>query len=425
MELTDPDELHPTDPELAGLTEDVNLTDIRTGEDAHKWTQTGEENADESAHNALPFRVRHIGFRAPQQAEVFEYDEWELPDNCFRVRTLYCGVSTGTELTHFTGTNPYLHAHWDGHLGLFHDNAGHDEYPLPFSGYMQVGRVVQSKAASVRVGELVGMTYGHKDGHTANPDYELVFPIPHGIDPVLGIYVAQMGPICANGVLHADEEAFGESAQTFGCGVRGRNVLVCGTGVIGLLVGMMCLRAGASEVAICGRNEHKLSVAEKLGMTPLNTQTTDVGLWCKQRWHDGMGYRGAHVAFQCSGSDELLEVALRGLAPQCAVIDLGFYQGGANAVQLGREFHHNGLKHICAQIGRVPRKLSAHWDRRRLAQETISFLQADGDSIKRHLFTHTFAFDDAQKAFELLTSPNNNALQVVLECPAPTLEACE
>src|ERR1051326_3306831 len=130
---------------------------------------------------------------------------------------------------------------------------------------MQVGRVVASRTDAVREGEIISMTYGHKTGHTASASHELFFPLPSGLDPMLGIYVAQMGPICANGILHADEEAYGESAQIFGIGVRGRNVLVCGTGVIGLLTGMMCLWAGAGEVAIVGRNAWKLEVAAALG----------------------------------------------------------------------------------------------------------------------------------------------------------------
>ena len=35
-----------------------------------------------------------------------------------------------------------------------------------------------------------------------------------------------MGPICANGILHADEEAYGAAAAEFGVGIRGRHVLV-------------------------------------------------------------------------------------------------------------------------------------------------------------------------------------------------------
>jgi threonine dehydrogenase-like Zn-dependent dehydrogenase len=369
-----------------------------------------------ATEEAKPWRVYHAGFRAPGQVEIFHYDEEGVPDGCFRVRTLYCGVSTGTELTHFMATNPYLHARWDDHLKLFRTDGEAAEYPLPFSGYMQVGSVESPNTPAVRPGQIVAMSYGHKTGHTADPRSELYFPLPDDMDPILGIYVAQMGPICANGILHADEEAYGGNVPELGVGVRDRNVMVCGTGVVGLLTGMMCRWAGAAEVAVVGRNPWKLAVAEAMGMIPVDTGEVDVGVWAKERWHDGAGTRGAHVAFQCTGSDELLHHALRAVEPQGAVIDLGFYQNGAGNVLLGREFHHNGLKHICAQIGRVPRKLSAHWDRRRLAAQTIAFLRDEGAQVCEHLITHTFPFHDAQEAFDLLSDKGQRVLQVVLRC---------
>src|SRR5689334_21529937 len=131
--------------------------------------QTGQA-AVEEVH---PWRVYHAGFRAPGQVEIFHYDEVGLPEGCFRVRTLYCGVSTGTELTHFQGTNPYLHARWDDYLKLFHEDGERTEYPLPFSGYMQVGRVEATHTAAVGDGQIVAMSYGHKTGHTADPRAEL------------------------------------------------------------------------------------------------------------------------------------------------------------------------------------------------------------------------------------------------------------
>ena len=77
---------------------------------------------------------------------------------------------------------------------------------------------------------------------------------------------------------------------------------------------------------------------------------------------------------------------------------------------------HNGLKHICAQIGRVPRKLSPPWDRGRLAAQTIAFLRDEGARVHQHLITHVFPFHDAQEAFELVAENGKRALQVVLRC---------
>lgn len=361
------------------------------------------------------WQVRHLGFAAPGQAEIYEYHEGPMPGWCFRLQTVCCGISTGTELTHFSGSNPYLRSRWDADLKLFVDDNRHDDYPFRFSGYMQVGRCVASYADAVQEGDLVAMSYGHKTGHTANARDDLYFVLPPDFSPNLAVYVAQMGPICANGVLHADAEAFGAHAQEFGCGVIGQRVLVLGTGVVGLLTALMCQASGAQEVAVAGRNGFKLEIARELGLVALDTRECDIGTWCKENWHDPMGERGANIAFQCSGSDEMLSHGLRALQPQGALIDLGFYQGGAQAVQFGREFHHNGLRHICAQIERVPKPMRATWTRRRLSAQTLEFLHQNAEKVER-LFTHSFPFEDAQSAFDLLSQGSRDALQVVLWC---------
>src|SRR5436305_1356904 len=143
-----------------------------------------------------PWRVCSVGFRRPHEVELFHYEEGPLPEGQFRVRTLYAGISARTELTHFTGTNPYMNARWDDNLKLFMPD-GRSEYPMMFTGYMQVGQVVASRCERVREGQVVAMTYGHKSGHTGDPAQEVYVPLPEGIDPMLGIYAAQMGPICA------------------------------------------------------------------------------------------------------------------------------------------------------------------------------------------------------------------------------------
>jgi threonine dehydrogenase-like Zn-dependent dehydrogenase len=376
---------------------------------------TEEARATESGDPAGPWQVASVGFRCPHQVELFEYDEGELPEGQFRVKTLFAGISAGTELTHFAGTNPYMNARWDDDMKLFMSD-GHSDYPMMFTGYMQVGRVAASRCDSVEEGQVVGMTYGHKCGHTADPLREVFVPLPEEMDPILGIYVAQMGPICANGILHSDEEELGAAVPSLGAGLRDRNVIVMGTGIIGMLTGMMALDAGAREVAIVGRNPHRLAIAERLGMIPVNNRETDPGDWAKRHWKTDWLDRGADVAFQCSGSDELLHQAMRSLRPQCTVVDLGFYQGGSPGLSLGHEFHHNGLRHICAQIFRVPRRLRCSWDRGRLALETVRFLQRHGDDVRRHLITDILPFSQAQRAYELLAGPSPRAMQVVLDC---------
>jgi hypothetical protein len=97
------------------------------------------------------------------------------------------------------------------------------------------------------------------------------------------------------------------------------------------------------------------------------------------------------------------------------VIDLAFYQGGAEALRLGEEFHHNGLALKCAQINRVPRGLGQQWDRRRLAGETVALLQAVGGIIRREVITHLVPFEDGPAFLAELVEKRPEFLQIVFK----------
>ena len=358
-------------------------------------------------------RVRSLGIEQPGRAFFFDYEDGPLPEGHIRVRTLYTGLSAGTELSFFKGTNPYLRSRWDDRLSVFLADEPGVRFPLNFLGYMEVGRVVASRTTAVAVGEVVAMAYGHKSGHTADPSVELFVPLPADLDPILGIYGAQMGPICANGLLHAAADLSGAGVRDLGDGVRGRRVLVVGGGVVGLLTGLFARRHGAAAVALADATPERLATAVALGLVALDEREGEAWRWCKERWHHGGGERGADVVFQCRGRAASLQTALRALRPQGTVIDLAFYQDGASDVRLGEEFHHNGLAIRCAQIGRVPRGLGHAWDRSRLARETVDLLRAHGDAIREHVITDIVPFDEAPAFIAELAERRRHAIQAV------------
>jgi threonine dehydrogenase-like Zn-dependent dehydrogenase len=78
-----------------------------------------------------------------------------------------------------------------------------------------------------------------------------------------------MGPICANGVLHAAAEAVGADVRALGDGVAGRCVLVYGGGVVGALTALFARRHGAAEVAVADASAFRRERLERLGLTAL------------------------------------------------------------------------------------------------------------------------------------------------------------
>jgi NADPH:quinone reductase-like Zn-dependent oxidoreductase len=416
--------------------------------------------------------VWSLGVARPGELALYAQPAPPLQDGEFRVSTLFSGLSAGTEISFLRGTNPYLVSCWDEDLCVFTDgidgdgigaggSAGFDgldessrgdgtgpdpaggpegperrrvpgaraSYPVRNLGYMECARVVESRSPAARVGDVVAMRYGHRTQHVAGPD-DIWVPLPPHVDPLLGIYVAQMGPICANGLLHAAAQLCGPATDDLGDGVRDQRVLVIGAGVVGLLTALLAHHHGAAEVLVADPTPARLDAARRLGLGTVDERHHRSWRVCKEAWRHGPGDRGADLVFQCRGRTSCLADALRALRPQGTVIDLAFYQDGAADVHLGQEFHHNGLTLCSAQIARVPRGLAGRWNRRRLADETVDLLAAHGPAIREALVTDVVPFADAPRVVTELAERRRHAIQVVFafpeeaELPA-TIEAIE
>ena len=356
---------------------------------------------------------RNLIVAGPGRLEITDLADEPAPDGGFHARTLFSGVSAGTELTFLKGTNPALHTGFDATLGLF-GAPPEQAYPVTRLGYMEVARVEDSRTPAVPDGTVVAMTYGHRTGYPGHPLRDRVVPLPPGLDPVLGIYAAHMGPICANGLLHAAADRFGPAVRSLADGVSGCRVAVVGAGVVGLLTALFARLHGAASVVVVDPTASRRAVAEALGLETLDPDADDAAVTLKTRWRHADGDRGADVVFQCRGQAGALHLALRLLRPQGTVIDLAFYPGGAEEVRLGEEFHHNGLAVRCAQIGRVPRGLAHAWDRERLSSATLDLLRHDGDAIRKHLVTAMVPFEEAPALLHDLAERRRQELQAVI-----------
>lgn len=128
-----------------------------------------------------------------------------------RIDTCCTGLSAGPELTFLKNTNPYLFSSWDADAGVFRDGEPGVRFPVLFLGYMEVGRMIDAQADGFAVGQMVAGSWGHKTGHAAEASGDLLVPLPAALDPALGIFVGQMVPIAANGILHPDALAHGRA----------------------------------------------------------------------------------------------------------------------------------------------------------------------------------------------------------------------
>jgi L-iditol 2-dehydrogenase len=91
------------------------------------------------------------------------------------------------------------------------------------------------------------------------------------------------------------------------------HVLVTGAGPIGLIAAQTARAYGASAVAVTDVNKHRLEVAARFGLTPIDVSDTplaDAGL-------------AADVLIECSGNGRATSDAIRTLAPAARVVLVG------------------------------------------------------------------------------------------------------
>lgn len=339
-----------------------------------------------------------LRFAAPRSVEIVDDVMAPLGPDQVRIETLFSGISAGTELTVYRGSNPYLSKSWDAARRLFVPAGTALEYPIDGFGYEEVGRVVElgAEVSSVTVGDVVWGAWGHRGSVTFDEGYAAMRKLPADVDPIIGIF-SEIGAIALNVILDGDIHV-GETVAVFGLGVPGQ------------IVAQLARLNGARVVGV-DRIPARLEMAAQLGADEVvDGGTTDAG----ERIRELTGGRGADVTLEVSGSYRALHEAVRATAYSGRVVAAGFFQGEGAGLALGEEFHHNRIQVVCSQISGVAPALTYRWDKNRLLQTAMQ-LAASGRLQLEPLITEVVPLDDAGAAFASLDASPDRALQVVLE----------
>lgn len=336
--------------------------------------------------------------RAPGDVALLEYEERFPGEGEVLVRTLYSGVSAGTELTAYRGTNPYVTKRWDDGSRVFVAGEPTFPYPLEGWGYEQVGRVeaVGPGVDGLGEGELVWGAWGHRSAAVVPHDRLVGRVLAARVPPLHGVF-ARIGAVALNAVLDADVHV-------------GETVAVFGQGVPGLLATQLARLNGGRVVAV-DRLPRRLELARALGAeTVIDASTTPAA----EEIRDVTRGRGADVVIDLTGSAAALHEAIRSAAYGARVVVAGFLQGEATGLRLGEEFHHNRIELVSSQIANVPARLAPRWTILRL-ERTIVDLDAEGQLELAQLVSHVLPAAAVADAFRLLDERPDEAVQVVLD----------
>ncbi len=250
------------------------------------------------------------------------------------VRTLFTGISRGTERLIFEGQVPA--SEHETMRAPFQE--GDFNFPVKY-GYSAVGHV----ETGTRRGQIVFALFPHQSRFCV-PDSALT-PVPGDVPPGRAVLGANM-----------------ETALNITWDAQisiGDRVVVIGCGVVGALVGYLAAQITGTEVMLSDIDPGKASLALRLGCDFSVPDDLDLD---------------ADVVVHASASASGLEAAIAVAGTEARVIEASWYGSRNVDVPLGGRFHQRRLQLISSQVGRIPARHAARWTYQRRLAKALSLL---------------------------------------------------
>lgn len=280
--------------------------------------------------------ARQFWIRSPGHGEIVAVDLAPRRGDEVLVRTLFTGISRGTEALVYRGGVPA--SQHEAMRAPFQE--GDFGGPVKY-GYSNVGEVVEGPTELV--GEVVFCLYPHQDFYCVPS--KAVIPLPTDLPP-------------ARAVLAANAET-AVNAVWDGQPGPGDRIVVIGAGVVGLLTAWLCARVPGTEVIAIDVDRGRAEVAEALGVSFS---------------HEAPKGAGADLVIHASGQAEGLRTALSIAGPEATVVELSWYGDQAVSLPLGEAFHSRRLTLKSSQVGRIPPHRVPRWSHRRRMEVALSLV---------------------------------------------------
>jgi threonine dehydrogenase-like Zn-dependent dehydrogenase len=317
---------------------------------------------------------RALWFTAPGKAEIRR----EVPqEGDVRIRTLWTGISRGTERLVFEGRVPI--AEYDAMRAPY--QCGSFRFPVKY-GYCAVGRVTSGPPALD--GCTVFALHPHQD-RFALPE-SAVLPLPDGLPPRRAVLAANM-ETALNGIWDG------------GIG-PGDRIAVVGGGAVGLMVAALAAAIPGTSVWLVEIDPCRRAIAEALGARFALPDAAP---------------EGCDAAFHVSASAAGLATALGTLGMEGTLVELSWHGTGATPVPLGGAFHARRLRLVSSQVGTLPAVRRPRWDHRRRLAKALDLLAAM--PALDALITEEVAFDDLPSALPRLLAPGAPGIATAVRYP--------
>ena len=293
------------------------------------------------------------------------------------VRTMFSGISRGTEALVFGGHVPASEA--QRMRAPF--QAG--EFPAPVKyGYASVGRVEHGPADLE--GRVVFVLHPHQTRYVVPAS--AVHVIPDHVPPARAVLAANL-ETALNGVWDARPNL-------------GDRIAVIGAGAVGCLAAWLLGQIPGCDVELVDVNPRRASVAAALGVrySPPGAAAAD-----------------ADLVVHASGTAAGLELALRLAGLEATIAELSWFGEGTVPLSLGQAFHAKRLTIRSSQVGRVSPLQHPRWDTLRRMRLALNLL---GDPALDALVTGESDFDRLPDTMAALAAGPGNVLCQRVRYPA-------
>lgn len=269
------------------------------------------------------------------------------------VRTLFSGVSRGTESLVFKGQVPASER--ERMRAPF--QAGSLPGPVKY-GYASVG--VVEEGPDDLVGRHTFALFPHQTRYVVPA--VAVHVLPDDVPPERAILAANL-ETAVNGLWDATPHV-------------GDRIVVIGGGAVGCLTAWLAGRIPGAEVTLVDINPRRADMALALGISfaPPEAAPAD-----------------ADLVIHASGSSAGLELALGVAGFEATVVEMSWFGDRRVSLPLGEAFHVRRLTIRSSQVGQVSAGQRARWNYSRRMQLALSLLS---DQVLDELITGESAFDD-------------------------------
>ena len=296
--------------------------------------------------------ARQFWIEAPGRGAVVDARLPPRRDGEVSIRTLYTGISRGTEALVFRGGVPP--SQYQAMRAPFQEG----DFPGPVKyGYSSVGRVVEGP--DDLDGKVVFCLYPHQDRY--NVPRSAVTPVPAGVPPGRAVLAANM-ETAVNVLWDA-------------CPAVGDRIVVVGGGVVGLLCAWLCRGIPGAELTLVDPNPARAPVAEALEIPFRTTPPAEAD---------------ADLVIHASGHPDGLAAALAVAGVEGVIAEASWYGDRSVPLPLGEAFHARRLTVRSSQVGRLPPDRAPRWDHARrlvlalalLADARLDVLITDEDRFE-------------------------------------------